>query len=218
MRKAAKFGRGSFTYIGKTEDVQGKMAALFQKLERVVLTDLRMTGLDQSAAELFPVSLPDLYAGETLSLVVKAASLPEQVSISGMIGTLPWRSELSLRETIRRNGISVYWARQKIAAFMDDRITDRDPGSVRHAIVDVALTHHLVSSYTSLVAVDVTPTRSRDHSLHTHLLETNLPQGQQYEAIFGLPKTATNGPLHLLIGIAGVTIAWSLWALRRWIA
>jgi Ca-activated chloride channel family protein len=210
MRKAAEFGRGSFTYIGKTEEVQDRMAALFQKLEHAVVTDLRVTGLDHSMTDIFPASLPDLYMGEPLSLVVKAASLPEHVRISGMIGTLPWRSEISLLETTAQNGISVYWARQKIAGLMDDRIMGQDPESVRHAIVHIALTHHLVSTYTSLVAVDVTPARAHDHSLRTHLLKTNLPHGQQYEAIFGLPKTASNGPLHVLIGVASLTIAWSL--------
>jgi Ca-activated chloride channel homolog len=40
MRKAAEFGRGSFSYIGKTEEVQDKMEALFQKLERPAVTNL----------------------------------------------------------------------------------------------------------------------------------------------------------------------------------
>ncbi len=40
MTKAAQFGRGTFTYIGDTREVQEKMAALFRKLESPVLTDV----------------------------------------------------------------------------------------------------------------------------------------------------------------------------------
>jgi hypothetical protein len=46
-------------------------------------------------------------------------------------------------------------------------------------------------------------------------MKTNLPDGQQYEAIFGLPQTATNGPMHLLIGIGSLAFTWMLWAIAR---
>jgi sortase A len=46
---------------------------------------------------------------------LKAAALPEHVAVKGMIGTLPWQAELSPADTAERSGISVYWARQKIA-------------------------------------------------------------------------------------------------------
>jgi Ca-activated chloride channel family protein len=215
MRKAAELGRGSFTYIGNTSKVKATMDVLFQKLERPVLTDLRLVEPpDLSGLELFPSRLPDLYIGEPLSIVLKAAAFPGHLTITGMIGHTPWRTELSLNDAGVRSGISVYWARQKIAALMDDQIT-RDGESLRHAIHDVALAHHLVSAYTSLVAAEVTPARPQHHSLQLHSMKTNLPDGQQYEAIFGLPQTATNGPMHLLIGIGSLAFTWMLWAIAR---
>ena len=215
MRKGAELGRGSFTYIGNTNAVKATMDLLFQKLERPVLTDLRLVGLNSDGAELFPSRLPDLYVGEPLSIVLKTAALPDHLTITGMIGQTPWRSELSLNEAAARSGVSVYWARQKIAALMDDQIIGRDGKSLRQAILDVALAHHLVSQYTSLVAVDVTPARPQQHSLQSHAMKTNLPDGQQYEAIFGLPQTATNAPLHLLIGIGSLAFTWILWIIER---
>jgi Ca-activated chloride channel family protein len=216
MRKAAEVGRGSFTYIGNAEEVKSKMEGLFQKLERPILTHLQVDGLEHSqAAQLFPSPLPDLYAGEPLSIVLKASPLPDHLIVTGMIGRTPWRTELSLIDAAARSGISVHWARQKIAALMDGRIVDRDAESLRHAIVDVALAHHLVSSYTSLVAVDVTSARPQQDSLRSHSIKTNLPDGQQYEAIFGLPRTATPGPVHLLIGIGCLASTWLLWIMSR---
>jgi Ca-activated chloride channel family protein len=71
----------------------------------------------------------------------------------------------------------------------------------RKQIIDVAMQHHLVSKYTSLVAVDVTPTRPQEENLDTRALPLNLPHGQVREKIFGtLPQTATVAPLNLLIG------------------
>ena len=40
MRHAAKFGRGTFTYIGHHREVQEKMGQLFEKLEHPIVTDI----------------------------------------------------------------------------------------------------------------------------------------------------------------------------------
>jgi Ca-activated chloride channel family protein len=87
---------------------------------------------------------------------------------------------------------------------------------LRQSILDLALKHHLVSRYTSLVAVDVTPVKPDGQALHTHALKTNLPHGMQYKAIFGWPQTATPATLYLVLGsfLLGVTWIWS----RRYLA
>ncbi|MEQ1626485.1 MAG: marine proteobacterial sortase target protein, partial [Nitrospira sp.] len=82
------------------------------------------------------------------------------------------------------------------------------------AVLDVALPHHLVSKYTSLVAVDVTPVRPLDKTLQAHAMKTNLPDGQDYQAIFGLPQTATSGQLQILLGLATLLAARVTWAVR----
>jgi Ca-activated chloride channel family protein len=81
-------------------------------------------------------------------------------------------------------------------------------------VLDVALAHHLVSPYTSLIAVDTEPIRPSDASLVTHAMKTNLPEGQDYQAIFGLPRTATNGPRHILIGCLALALAFWMWLYR----
>ncbi|HEX2055083.1 MAG TPA: VWA domain-containing protein, partial [Nitrospiraceae bacterium] len=216
MRKAAETGRGSFTYIGRPEEVTVKMDALFEKLDRPVLTQLQVTGLEPSGvAEFFPSPLPDLYEGEPVSVVVKAERLPDELTITGMIGQVPWQSKVSLARATPRRGISVHWARLKIDSLMNGRISGRHAESLRRAILDVAIPHHLVSHYTSLVAVDVTPARPPEDPLRSHAIKTNLPEGQQYEAIFGLPRTASPGPSHLLTGMGCLIAAWILWSLRR---
>jgi Ca-activated chloride channel family protein len=101
---------------------------------------------------------------------------------------------------------------------MDQERHGQDDSTLRQAVLDVALPHHLVSKYTSLVAVDVTPVRPTDKTLIGHAMKTNLPDGQDYQAIFGLPRTATNGPLHILWGLAILIMTWLLWGYRRQLA
>jgi hypothetical protein len=71
----------------------------------------------------------------------------------------------------------VHWARTKIAELVDRHQAGANDDEIRAAVLEVALEHHLMSPYTSLVAVDVTPVRRSDEDLHTHALETNVPDG-----------------------------------------
>ncbi|MCK6499365.1 MAG: hypothetical protein L6Q38_07795 [Nitrospira sp.] len=72
-----------------------------------------------------------------------------------------------------------------------------------------------MSAYSSLVAVDVTPAKPIDTTLTSRILATNLPDGQEYRAIFGLPSTATDGRLRLLIGCSSLALACLGWMLLR---
>jgi Ca-activated chloride channel family protein len=101
---------------------------------------------------------------------------------------------------------------------MDQPRHGQDVSAVREAVLDVALTHHLVSKYTSLVVVDIIPVRPMDKMLQTHAMKTNLPEGQDYQAIFGLPKTATSGQLQIISGLAAIVMAALLWGARKQVA
>ena len=217
MRKAAEFGRGTFTHIGSTSEVKTQMDAIFHKLERPILTDLLVEGLDQTA-ELFPAKIPDLYDGEPVVVAVKAAALPASVTIKGKLGSSDFTTSVELAKQPRRDGLSVYWARRKIDSLMDQHRYGQEETALRQAVLDVALTHHLVSKYTSLVAVDKEPVRPTNKQLITHAMKTNLPEGQDYQAIFGLPKTATSGQLQLLFGVVLITMALLMRGYRKQVA
>lgn len=214
MRKAAEFGRGTFTSVGSTNDVKAQMDAMLRKLERPVLTDITVDGLDR-ADELFPARVPDLYEGEPVVLALKSKNLPAALTVRGSLGRIPWTSTLDLKEMPTREGITVHWARRKIDSLMDQQQYGREESSLRQAVLDVALAHHLVSKYTSLVAVDHEPIRPTDKAVATHMMKTNLPAGQDYQAIFGLPRTATPAQMQILIGAACLALAWLTWRLCR---
>jgi Ca-activated chloride channel family protein len=70
-------------------------------------------------------------------------------------------------------------------------------GDIRPAVIDVALAHHLVSRFTSLVAVDVTPSRPGAEPLHIRAVPSPLPDGQIGE----LPSGGTASRLELALGL-----------------
>jgi len=149
--------------------------------------------------------VPDLYAGEPVVVAARLGTVHGELVTTGVRAHRGWEQRLPLAVGRERSGIHRLWARRKIAALMDDRTRGAEEESVRARVVEVALAHCLVSSYTSLVAVDVTPSRPADAALEGGAVPTNLPAGWQYEKVFGsLPKGGTPARMHLM---------WALFAL-----
>ena len=214
MTKAAQFGQGTFTYIGNVNEVRQKMGELFSKLENPVLSRIDVQWPQGTTAEMWPPRIPDLYAGEPVMLSARVSGLHGELTITGQRANEPWRMRLPLQPTAEESGMGVLWARHKIAALMDEMRTGGDAQSVRSAVVSVALEHHLVSKYTSLVAVDVTPVRPDAAALTSAAMPTDLPEGWQYSAIASeLPQTATPQGLHLIFGAMMLILAGVSWAL-----
>ena len=68
MRNIAERGKGIFTYIGNVKEVQERMKELYTKLEKPLLTDVRLSLSNQADVEMFPDPIPDLYLGEPMTL------------------------------------------------------------------------------------------------------------------------------------------------------
>lgn len=217
LTKAAQFGRGSFTYIGDVAEVGEKMGGLFAKLEHPVLSDIVVEWPASVSAEGYPQKLPDLYLGEPVVLSVRAEGLLSgKVVVRGQAGGEPWSSKFDLRYAHDGEGMGVIWARRKIESLTDTLQEGADKEKVREAVVDIALKHHLVTRYTSLVAVDVTPARPDGEPYDSQALPVNLPHGWSQEAVFGsLPRTATPAPLHLILALISALLAFLIYMRAR---
>ena len=214
MRRAARFGRGTHTTIGNQSEVAAKMQALFAKLEHPLLADIHIEGLPP-AVQQWPAAIPDLYLGEPLLLALRAQHLPAQLRLSGRFGSQPWQASLQLQGGVESPAVAVLWARRRIDGLMDRYRIAGPSDDLRQAITATALEHHLVSRFTSLVAVDKTPVRPAEQALDSHALVTRLPAGWHYDRVFGrMPQTATPANLYLLLGtlmlLAGALLRWRL--------
>jgi len=216
MNKAAKFGRGTFTYIGAVSEVGEKMDGLFSSLESPVMQNLDIRWPeDMRDVEIFPSRLPDLYAGDPLIISARLPKAGGDVDINGRRANEQWHTRFTLRGGREQAGIAALWARKKISSLMDSVTEGADRAAVKKAVLEVALAHHLVSKYTSLVAVDVTPVRPAQAGVNKRAVPTNLPAGWQYEKVFAtMPRTATPAALHLLAGALFMLVG-LLWAAAR---
>jgi Ca-activated chloride channel family protein len=188
MRNAARFGRGTFTYIGDVQQVKERMSELFGKLDAPVMTSISVHGND-SIAESWPERVPDLYSGEPLVVAMRVHDANAKVTLHGRIGNETWSKELTLPAAGSTNeGIARLWGREKIESLMDHISDGSDPKGVEAAVIAVALQHHLVSQYTSLVAIDQTP-QGLNPTCKAELLPDANPPAQN--DLGTLPQTAT---------------------------
>jgi len=82
--------------------------------------------------------------------------------LTGRLADRQWRVKLPLDGAASSPGIAKLWARDRIDDLMTTTWRGDDGGTVRAQVVNLGLTHSLVTKYTSLVAVDATPTRPVD--------------------------------------------------------
>ncbi|WP_158966063.1 marine proteobacterial sortase target protein [Paraglaciecola sp. L3A3] len=237
MTEAAKMGKGTFTYIGSTDQVQQKMQVLFTKLEHPALTDINLqlpVKANMQNLEIYPNVIGDLYHGEPLILSYKL-NMPssdkekfQDISLSAQYQGNAWQTDLTLTAITRQAGLNVLWAREKIAQLSRDKrrarmtpqhseLADKE---YQQLITQTALNHHLVSQYTSLVAVDVTPSKPENIKSKNRKVANNLPAGTKNKPkmyIGSLPKTATNAQLNIIIGLIliGLSICMHLLTKRK---
>jgi Ca-activated chloride channel homolog len=184
MTRAAEIGRGTFTLVSSVNQVEERMRTLFDKLESPVITNLSASY--SGSADITPAVLPDLYRGEPLVLAAKLDKPDGTLELKGRIGDRPWLVTLPVASAAGGSGLSKLWARRKIAdAEVARTLGQATPEETDKRVLALALDHHLVSRLTSLVAVDVTPSRPAGERLTRASVPLNLPAGWDFDKVFG---------------------------------
>ncbi|WP_434925905.1 marine proteobacterial sortase target protein [Shewanella sp. HL-SH2] len=215
MTRAARVGRGTFTYIGKLEEVEQKISQLLTKINQPVLTDVELYNLDGSVPDYWPAQIDDVYQSDpvTVSFKMPAEQL-QPVIISGHINGQYWQQQLDFNQGRAAVGIDLLWANTQITA-LELSQSHANRQKVAKQVEGLAMQYHLVSSQTSLLAVDVTPVNPYHSDKSEHQLSTLLPAGWQASASQQgvLPQTATASRLWLLIGMSllALTLLYGLW-------
>jgi Ca-activated chloride channel family protein len=188
LDRLAIAGRGFPTYIGLTEDPAPFAQDLVKKSAFPYLTDVQIDwgGL---AVEDVPTQMPDVYAGQPLVITgkykaagtgtvkVSAWSAGRQVTIP-IIVALPQAAEFE--------PVASLWARRKI----DELEQKKGYEQVADAVTQLGLQFHLVTDYTSFVAIDRTRVVSNGQ---TKVVEQPLvvPEGVDPNTTVGQGADAT---------------------------
>lgn len=146
-------GRGFTRYVSSSTEARAVADELVDKSTQPYLTDISIDWKGLDVSQLEPPVVPDLHAGQPLLIAGRYHSPGrELITISGTLSgkrvSLPM--EVVLDERSDRPALATLWARRRIARLeLDD-----ERGEQEGAITDLGLGHHLLTKYTSFVAVD----------------------------------------------------------------
>jgi len=211
MRKAAEIGRGSYVHIGKPDEVEEQMSALWGRIQLPALTDICVDWGD--SAEYYPEIIPDLYAGEPLWLLARLPSEPTMIGLCGSFNDLDWNMNVNSWDAAASgpagDNLAKLWARKKIEALEDGLMFGADPELTQLEITGVALDYGLLTRHTSLVAVDKTPRRGSGDSLAQSNVPGLLPAGSSTQ-VAGYPSTASGWLTQSLLSLFVLLLATSM--------
>jgi Ca-activated chloride channel family protein len=197
LGEAAVAGRGSYTFIAERDQVGARMRELFAKLERPALIDLKVQWPEAMSIDLAAPLPTDLYSGDP---IVVLARMPQIVSgevvLSGIVRGVEWTQRLRLTSVGDASGLSKLWARERIGTLSRQMHFGGDGEPLKAAIIDLALKHHVVTEFTSLVAVDDEVVRSAGSPGHVEQAATSAPVGGAWATV-GFAKTATSAEVWL---------------------
>jgi Ca-activated chloride channel homolog len=204
--KMAQFGRGTFTHIADNKEIREQMTHLFESIESPVLTDIKLSFEGVDVAEVYPEHLPDLFIAQPLLIFGRIAKgHAGKVHLTARAGNEPYEATIAF-DAYRANfhpGITTLWARQRVEDLMDRwRNSDQNgQAEIRKSVIAHAIRYRLVTSFTSLVAVEEIVVNAGGQS-GTVPVPTELPAGWHMDKVFGAPATGTADAFLETLGFA----------------
>ena len=180
VKNLAKVGRGSYLYSNDTK-FKEKAKQLLYKINRPIIQNLRFVMIREH--EVLPNQFPDVLANEPITFFIKLPytrleDLTEPFVLAGSRNSMPWKFPIKSDQIQVGKFLDQLWAREKIETMTFLRsIGYLDQMRFSKKVIELALQHHLVTQYTSLVAVDENISRIPSQPILSHQIAQNVPEG-----------------------------------------
>lgn len=161
LDKIALEGRGEAEYVALEDDGSKAAKKFYERVRTPLLTDLSIEWNGMPVTDIYPNRLTDLFSAKPVIVhgrYTKAAS--GAIKLKGNVAGQPYERtiNLNLPDTENRNDVlASLWARTLIDDLASSKLNESD--SVKDAdlekrILDLGLNFHLLTEYTSFVAVE----------------------------------------------------------------
>jgi Ca-activated chloride channel family protein len=164
LEEMASLGRGAAQFVRPDEDTDTVVDRFYQRIDRAVLTDLRVDWGGLAVTDAVPDRMPDLFVGQPLVLAGHyTAPGSGTVEVRGTSAGREVRFEVPVTLPARRDrpAVASVWARRRIGE-LSRRLLRRADDALVANIVELSLAHRVLTRYTAFVAVDTS--RVVDHS------------------------------------------------------
>ncbi len=182
MDRMALVGRGAVTYLSLNDNVTEVMNRFVERISHPALTDIAIDWGNMQVEDMYPSRLPDLIAGRPVILTGRFTGEPSMVRIGGRACMQPVDYIVKVIDDQQEHkGIAAVWARHKIADLMNQATQVPElRGQMNQSVLQTALNHNLMSSYTAFIAVD-SMTRTDGEFGTTVAVPLPVPEGVRYE-------------------------------------
>lgn len=180
-------GRGEAQYFLGGSSMTESVDRFHERIRNPYLTDVELVWHGVDVADRYPRQVPDVFGGQPLAVHARYEGRGDGwLEVRGRIAGKPWRTRVAVDLPRGESGnpaVGTLWARARIADLSRSDRSQSDP-AVRAEIESIGLSHHLVTPYTSFVAVedklvvsDGRPKRVR--------IPVDMPEGVSFEGVFG---------------------------------
>jgi Ca-activated chloride channel family protein len=208
----ARVGQGEPFVVTNEDEAAERAEALRRYIEAPVLTKARLSATGFEIYDMEPPGIPDVLAQRPVIVFGKwRGRRTGQLTLRGLAGDGPFERSFDLskvRPAPNNAALSYLWARGRIARLDDYQRLANDPDRVKE-ITQLGLDFHLLTAYTSFIAVDEVVRNTRPEDAQTVRQPLPLPQGVSNLAVGGEVPTTPEPELLVLVGVSAAVAAWA---------
>ena len=196
----AHAGQGEAFVITRPEQAAAEAEKFRAYVSSPVLTNLKLTTHGFAIEELEPMQLPDVLADRPVICLGKwKGEAKGTVTLSGVSGAGPWSQTFDVGQVKDRHhgALRQLWARQRIQMLSDYDQFGQDEGR-KAEVTRLGLSYHLLTAYTSFVAIDTQVRNAGGHST-TVTQPLPMPEGVS-DAAVGVPGGMSGGVVGGVVG------------------
>ena len=150
----ARVGKGEPFIVTGEEEAQKTAEKFMNYIQNPLLTDIQVTFEGFDAYDVEPIAMPDLFAERPLVLFGKYKTASGAIRVTGRTPAGDYVRKVAVMpslENSKNEALMYLWAREKIARLADYGQVGVD---VAKEVTQLGLAYHLMTDYTSFVAVD----------------------------------------------------------------
>jgi Ca-activated chloride channel homolog len=179
LSRLAELGRGFYQYVRPDEDSTAAIERFRRRIAKPLLTDVEIDWGGLAVTEVLPARIPDLFDSQPLIVLGKYTRAGRaRVVVHGVTAGRPRETavDVDLPEQDDRNEVlGSMWARAKIEGLERQQYATQRSDIIRQ-ITSLGVEHHLMTQYTSFVAVDETRASNPNQPTPTVVEPTEMPE------------------------------------------